>query len=775
MKVQSLIGAVAIGVAWATSLQATSTIRFSPTSYSVAENAGTVTLTLQRLGDPDTVVSVDYATTNVTAAAGLKYTAVSGTLTFAVGQTNQAIVVPILNEGFVEGAVSFQVILSNPTPGAVLGDQVVASVNIRDNDTGLRFEFSSYTVAEEAGFVLIGVVRGDDGNFPLTVDYATSDLTAAAGQDYRETKGTLTFGAGENVQLFRVPILNDGLKEANKTLRLTLSNPTGGGVLVSPKTATVTIMDNDPGVQFEFDRYWVQETDGSVTVKVLRGNDQALSPFTVDYNTLDATAVAGQHYTETRGTLVFAQGETAKTLSVPILNRNETESDKPFRLLLSNPSAGVVLGTNLSARITILDMTGMREHRFETISVLPDHSVRFTLAGGVAKRFQAYFDLYPIEDSTDLVDWKPLTTLVRTNSSTNALTYTDSVAGKSDRRFYRTVTNHLITPFPRPPGPFPVGVTSRLVTNPALRNRYNVSTNGSFMVSIWYPAASQVDRLPAPLEDLPLMRDPAWGAEWGVSRLMDREPFFMSHALPNVLCATPTAPYPIVVYSPSLTGVRTEVEDIGPYLASCGYLVVSMDHFDAYGTVFPDGTYLRSGVTSSSSSGTLDRVKDVQFILGELSRWNDSDPLLAGRFDLTNVATMGYSWGGEVAGEIGRIDARCKATILIDDPFLFTPELVKSGLQKPCLLMSGAFSSAADALYSKLGRDALSIQFNTTDHNLFCDQYWLYAHDSLNTGREVARTMHAYALWFLNKYFKSIKEPPPPPKDYPLIRNLKQK
>ncbi len=51
------------------------------------------------------------------------------------------------------------------------------------------------------------------------------------------------------------------------------------------------------------------------------------------------------------------------------------------------------------------------------------------------------------------------------------------------------------------------------------------------------------------------MRDPAWGAEWGVNRLMDREPSFMSHAPPNVLCVAPTAPCPIVVYSPSLTGV----------------------------------------------------------------------------------------------------------------------------------------------------------------------------------------------------------------------------
>ena len=37
------------------------------------------------------------------------------------------------------------------------------------------------------------------------------------------------------MKLFTVPILNDSLKEATKTFRLTLSNPTGGGVLGSPE------------------------------------------------------------------------------------------------------------------------------------------------------------------------------------------------------------------------------------------------------------------------------------------------------------------------------------------------------------------------------------------------------------------------------------------------------------------------------------------------------------------------------------------------------------
>ena len=77
-------------------LQAASTIQFGLASYSVAEWAGTVSLTVQRLGDTNTEVSVDYATADGTATNGLKYTATNGTLTFAAGETNKTVVVPIL-------------------------------------------------------------------------------------------------------------------------------------------------------------------------------------------------------------------------------------------------------------------------------------------------------------------------------------------------------------------------------------------------------------------------------------------------------------------------------------------------------------------------------------------------------------------------------------------------------------------------------------------------------------------------------------------------------
>ncbi|HEY0709396.1 MAG TPA: carbohydrate-binding domain-containing protein, partial [Polyangia bacterium] len=66
-----------------------------------------------------------------------------------------------------------------------------------------------------------------------------------AGADYTSRTGTLSFAAGVTSQSFTVPILEDATGEANETINLALSAPTGGATLRTPSSAVVTITDND--------------------------------------------------------------------------------------------------------------------------------------------------------------------------------------------------------------------------------------------------------------------------------------------------------------------------------------------------------------------------------------------------------------------------------------------------------------------------------------------------------------------------------------------------
>ncbi|MDE0052476.1 MAG: SwmB domain-containing protein [Rhodospirillales bacterium] len=78
----------------------------------------------------------------------------------------------------------------------------------------------------------------------VTVDYATADGSATAGEDYTATSGTLTFAAGERTKTVNVPVLDDSNDEGEETFVLRLSNATGGRI--ADGEATGTIANDDP-------------------------------------------------------------------------------------------------------------------------------------------------------------------------------------------------------------------------------------------------------------------------------------------------------------------------------------------------------------------------------------------------------------------------------------------------------------------------------------------------------------------------------------------------
>ena len=80
----------------------------------------------------------------------------------------------------------------------------------------------------------------------VTVDYATTDGTASAGEDYTATSGTLTFEAGTVEQTVSVPVLDDASDEGEETFTLTLSNPTGAILADAEATGTIANSDTMP-------------------------------------------------------------------------------------------------------------------------------------------------------------------------------------------------------------------------------------------------------------------------------------------------------------------------------------------------------------------------------------------------------------------------------------------------------------------------------------------------------------------------------------------------
>lgn len=110
----------------------------------------------------------------------------------------------------------------------------------------LQFSASGYSVSEGAGTATITVTRTGGSDGAIGVTYATSDGTATAGSDYTATTGNLSWAAGDAAsKSFAVAITDDGTAEADETVTVTLSAPTGGATLGVPANATLTIVDDD--------------------------------------------------------------------------------------------------------------------------------------------------------------------------------------------------------------------------------------------------------------------------------------------------------------------------------------------------------------------------------------------------------------------------------------------------------------------------------------------------------------------------------------------------
>lgn len=111
------------------------TVGLSAATYTVDENAGSVTITIMRTNGSDGTVTISYTTSNGSAVAGTDYNAASGILTFANGETTKAFNITLLPDALSEGNETFSVALSNPTGGATLGNPSTAIITITDSST----------------------------------------------------------------------------------------------------------------------------------------------------------------------------------------------------------------------------------------------------------------------------------------------------------------------------------------------------------------------------------------------------------------------------------------------------------------------------------------------------------------------------------------------------------------------------------------------------------------------------------------------------------------
>lgn len=200
-----------------------------------------------RAGAAQASYSVNYATSNGTAASGSDYSSTSGTLTFLPGQVTKQIIVPTLFASSFEATETLNFTLSSPTGGATLGDAAGLGT-ITDNGTPPSFSISD-AVAVEGGGLAFTVTKNGASSVSFDVSYATANGTAIAGTDYSAASGALTFTGSDTTKSITVTTIDDAIIENTKTVQVNLSAPTGGSTIADGQgIGSLTDNENYPPV-----------------------------------------------------------------------------------------------------------------------------------------------------------------------------------------------------------------------------------------------------------------------------------------------------------------------------------------------------------------------------------------------------------------------------------------------------------------------------------------------------------------------------------------------
>ncbi len=317
-------------------------------TYTVAlatEPSATVTVTIG--GTSGTDLSVDDASLEFTASAwGTAQTVTvsagedadaandTATLTHAAsgggyGSVTANVAVTVIDDDEVSTAVSLSLDPTEVSEGAEpTGVTVTAALNAATLPTDVVLEVT----------VAAGTANAED--FAAVAPFA---LTIGAGA----TSGTAAFTF--------TPV-DDAFDEPDETVTVSgrITVPPESTLTVAP--AVLTILDDDETPTISVADASAVESAGEIVFPVTLSGASSRT-ITVSYRTADGTAEAGDDYEAGDGELSFAPGETARSVTIAVIDDALDEADETFLVQLGEAENATVADGEATGTITDEDQT----------------------------------------------------------------------------------------------------------------------------------------------------------------------------------------------------------------------------------------------------------------------------------------------------------------------------------------------------------------------------------------------------------------------------------
>ncbi|HEU4930762.1 MAG TPA: Calx-beta domain-containing protein [Pyrinomonadaceae bacterium] len=391
-------------------------VQFDLTGVAVNETDATATFGITRTGNTSGALTVQYATSNGSAKPGVDYSAATGSVVFADGETTKNIVVQLIDDTTDEFNETALLTLSDfNATGESAGSLSASILTITDNDSPPAISISDATIVEGNNGLIAGsfnLTLAAVSGKPVSVTLTQSPGTATQSVDYSFPTTTATVSAGATSQQVFFQILGDRIFEEDETFTVSLSNPVN--VTIDRGTATITIQNDDPVPGIRISDVTAAETNGTISFNLLLSlSSPSSKQISVQYSTADGSAQAGSDYTAKTDTFTFAPGASFGIISVVVNGDLVIESSENFFVNLTNPTEATIVDSQgvatiqdddlikllleeNSERAAALELNTLLRDPFPLVSAFnfgPDLRTRITL-------FALNLDLLPGEDAS---------------------------------------------------------------------------------------------------------------------------------------------------------------------------------------------------------------------------------------------------------------------------------------------------------------------------------------------------------------------------------------
>ena len=218
------------------------TVSFAADSYRVDEGSGIEIALMLGLPRADRL-EVPLMAVNRGGVDGSDYAGVPASIVLEAGETIGTFVLSARRDALFEHDQTVELSVGDLPPGVGAGDPATSVVTIVDEfaEPAIVVSGGRASEADPAVVFVVQLTAPTDGF--VSARWKTSDGTAVAGRDYRESSGLLTFPTGATGPVvIRVPVLDDGIDEDDESLSLDVYDPVN---VTRVRGAAGTIVDDD--------------------------------------------------------------------------------------------------------------------------------------------------------------------------------------------------------------------------------------------------------------------------------------------------------------------------------------------------------------------------------------------------------------------------------------------------------------------------------------------------------------------------------------------------